>query len=119
MILVCTQNRDLPICLNQLRVLISDSNGHIELPQNLKWIKANLGGGGYYRVQYPPEVTKLAFPHPVLVTCHLLLVTCYYRVQYPPEVTKLVTCYLSLVTCYLLLGSNILVTNSKLRCGQR
>ena len=43
--------------LPQSRIPIFGSNGHIELPQNLKWIKANLGGGGYYRVQYPPEVT--------------------------------------------------------------
>jgi len=34
------------------------SNGHIELPRDLKWIKANLEGSGYYRVQYPIEIWR-------------------------------------------------------------
>lgn len=34
------------------------ANGHLELPSDLKWIKANLEGSGYYRVQYPDEVWR-------------------------------------------------------------
>jgi len=32
------------------------SNGHVDLPAKVKWVKANLGGSGFYRVQYPTEV---------------------------------------------------------------
>jgi len=44
------------------------SNGHVELASNLKWIKANLNGSGYYRVQYPVEmwqqlITQLKTDH--------------------------------------------------------
>ena len=48
----------------------NSSNGHVELPTRVKWIKANLGGSGYYRVQYPPQMwlemlTQLATDHTV------------------------------------------------------
>lgn len=34
-----------------------DLSGYrVELPQNIKWIKANTNGYGYYRVQYPDKV---------------------------------------------------------------
>ena len=32
------------------------SNGYVELPLEAQWIKANLDGSGYYRVNYPSEV---------------------------------------------------------------
>ena len=41
-----------------LNAASNNSNGHVELPTKLKWVKANVGGSGYYRVQYPPEVYR-------------------------------------------------------------
>ena len=37
----------------------NSSNAHVELPSNARWIKANLNGSGFYRVQYPPKVQLL------------------------------------------------------------
>lgn len=46
------------------------SNGHVELSPKVKWIKANLNGSGYYRVQYPDEmwlqlITQLKADHTI------------------------------------------------------
>merc|ERR1711874_435378 len=36
----------------------NSSNAQITLPAGLTWLKANVNGRGYYRVQYPPDIWR-------------------------------------------------------------
>ena len=45
---------------------VNKTDAKVIIEHEVAWIKANLKGNGYYRVQYPPEVNthfSLAEPH--------------------------------------------------------
>ena len=54
-----------------LNATTNTSNAHIHLSSSIKWLKANINGSGYYRVQYPEDIwrslsSKLAEDHSFL-----------------------------------------------------
>ena len=48
-----------PVESIMLNATKNSSNAHVELPPKTRWIKANMNGSGFYRVQYPLEVHSL------------------------------------------------------------
>ena len=50
-----------PVESIMLNATKNSSNAHVELPPKARWIKANMHGSGFYRVQYPQEVHSLDF----------------------------------------------------------
>jgi len=45
-----------PVESIMLNATKNSSNAHVELPPKARWIKANMHGSGFYRVQYPQEI---------------------------------------------------------------